>query len=308
MAVAKRKSPRKNRSARAERGLAVVVGTDGSKAGRAAVDATVAFPWPKGTRVTAVVARGGEAARQLSATLSIALDAAVRDAADDAARRLQKRWRERDVDVVISEREPVSAVLQAARRADVVVLGSRGDSALGANVLGGVARAVVHGTKSAVLIVKGKRSAFQRLVVGFDGSAHARNAVAFVANLSPPPRGSVTLLSIVEPVRLASVGLLPDTARKLLLSEAKGMQDEALAAARRQLTAAAKPLAAAGWSVRIEVRLGTPVRDLVAAALRPRADLLVLGARGVGGLERLLVGSVAAATLDRAPMSVLVVR
>jgi nucleotide-binding universal stress UspA family protein len=38
------------------------------------------------------------------------------------------------------------------------------------------------------------------------------------------------------------------------------------------------------------------------------ADLLVLGARGVGGVTRLLLGSVAEGALGRAPVSVLVVK
>ena len=37
-------------------------------------------------------------------------------------------------------------------------------------------------------------------------------------------------------------------------------------------------------------------------------DVLVIGARGTGGIERLLLGSVAEGAMARAPMSVLVVR
>jgi nucleotide-binding universal stress UspA family protein len=36
--------------------------------------------------------------------------------------------------------------------------------------------------------------------------------------------------------------------------------------------------------------------------------LLVVGARGAGGIERLLLGNVAEGVLDRAPISVLIVR
>jgi nucleotide-binding universal stress UspA family protein len=46
----------------------------------------------------------------------------------------------------------------------------------------------------------------------------------------------------------------------------------------------------------------------VAGVAESDADLLVLGARGVGGLERLLLGSVAEGALDHARVSVLIAR
>ena len=56
------------------------------------------------------------------------------------------------------------------------------------------------------------------------------------------------------------------------------------------------------------VRIATPWRDLLDAAKAGRADVLVIGARGTGGVERLLLGSVAEGAMARAPMSVLVIR
>ena len=46
----------------------------------------------------------------------------------------------------------------------------------------------------------------------------------------------------------------------------------------------------------------------LAATKTARAQLLAVGARGHGRLERLLLGSVAEGALHRAPVSVLVVR
>jgi nucleotide-binding universal stress UspA family protein len=54
--------------------------------------------------------------------------------------------------------------------------------------------------------------------------------------------------------------------------------------------------------------VGVPLGELLAATHATRADVLVLGARGVGGLERLLLGSVAEGALSRSPVSVLIVR
>ena len=57
-----------------------------------------------------------------------------------------------------------------------------------------------------------------------------------------------------------------------------------------------------------EIRQGDPAHEIVSAAESARAGLVVLGTRGLTGLRRLLIGSVARNVLLSAPCSVLVVR
>jgi nucleotide-binding universal stress UspA family protein len=54
--------------------------------------------------------------------------------------------------------------------------------------------------------------------------------------------------------------------------------------------------------------MGRPEHALVAAAKRDRSDLLVVGHRVVGGVGRVLLGSVSEHSAEHAPCSVLVVR
>ena len=56
------------------------------------------------------------------------------------------------------------------------------------------------------------------------------------------------------------------------------------------------------------MRRGVPLDELIADVAAFHADLVVVGARGIGGIERLLLGSVAEGVLTRSPVSVLVVR
>ena len=63
-----------------------------------------------------------------------------------------------------------------------------------------------------------------------------------------------------------------------------------------------------GWSVRSVIREGRPLAELLAVTEKVSAHVLVVGARGVGGVERLLLGSVAEGALTRAAVSVLVAR
>jgi nucleotide-binding universal stress UspA family protein len=152
------------------------------------------------------------------------------------------------------------------------------------------------------------RGGFRSLLVGVDGSAGSRRAVAFVARLSPPPGARVTVLRVVEPTHLPSLALLPGAIRADLSRQAADLHAARLRAARTEVEHAAELLRRSGWRARGEVRQGVPLAELLSAVGAVRADLLVLGARGIGGVERFLLGSVADAATKHAPVSVLIVR
>ncbi len=50
------------------------------------------------------------------------------------------------------------------------------------------------------------------------------------------------------------------------------------------------PEGRAGWRAQPAVRIADPLPELLREVERTRADLLVIRARGVGGVERLLLG------------------
>jgi nucleotide-binding universal stress UspA family protein len=108
---------------------------------------------------------------------------------------------------------------------------------------------------------------------------------------------------------LPTSGILPASIRSTLRHNAATMTKELISRARRDATAAAATLTRAGWRVRVEVRSGAALVELLAAAEQNRCDVLVVGARGTrGGLERALLGSVAAGVLNRSRRPVMVVR
>jgi len=65
---------------------------------------------------------------------------------------------------------------------------------------------------------------------------------------------------------------------------------------------------AAGIKVRTDLRVGAPFQEIVASATEERADLVVMGTHGRGGLGRFLLGSVADRVIRLAPCPVLTVR
>ncbi|HSL50254.1 MAG TPA: universal stress protein [Candidatus Deferrimicrobiaceae bacterium] len=152
------------------------------------------------------------------------------------------------------------------------------------------------------------RMGFRRVVLGMDGSAHSRRAAAFLQRLQPPRGGRVTVVRVVEPVRVPSMPLVPGAMRAQIAGQAAAANRNLVAAARRQVEATAAALAQAGWRARAVVRTGVPLAELLAAVRAERADVLVLGARGAGAVTHFLLGSVAEAALKHAPVEVLIVK
>ncbi|MBI2529075.1 MAG: universal stress protein [Candidatus Rokubacteria bacterium] len=290
------------------KGFQVVVATDGSPQGQAAVATAAGFPWPTGARARVVIARGAVAWGKMPGGLLAALGANLGRIAADARRTLARRLRR--AEAVVLPVDPVEAIISQARRlqAGAIVVGSRGHGALGRLVLGSVSRGVVRRARCPVLVVKGRARGAGRAVIGVDGSAGARRAVDFVCGLLPPPRGRVTLVSVLEPMRAPSLGLLPAPVRSALRGEVAAVHLERLRRSRKDLDEAAARLQAAGWKTETWVRTGVPAPELLRAAKAARADFVAVGARGVGGVERLLLGSVAESVLNDASVPVLVAR
>ena len=285
----------------------IVVAIDDSPAGPGVIRATLQFPWPARASVHGVVGTGVPWMAESPKDVLVALTRGLREAAATAERQLRQRWPESTVDVV--ERAPVPAILSVTRTLapKIIVVGWRGHGIVHRMFSGGsVSRAIVRSAPCAVLVVKGRPGEVRRLVLGVDGSAHARAAARFVAGLTPPGGGSVTLVAVVKPQQLPSLGLLPASGRAMIVRGARAEHDARVKAARRDLDRLAAIVQRGGWKVDAVVRAGAPVTELVAAA--GDADVVVVGARGVGGLEGLLIGSVADGVLRHSPTSVLIVR
>jgi nucleotide-binding universal stress UspA family protein len=241
---------------------------------------------------------------------SARLRAVAREGFDRAAAQAQRTLRGRwpTAAVVALDKPPVEAILAEARGARAIVVGTRGYGALARLVLGSVSRSVVRHGSSSTLVVKGRPRAVRHLLIGLDGSANARRATEFVAGLRPPRRGRVTLVRVLEPMRVGSIGLMPAGVRGVLARELTAVRSEQTRAARRDLAASSVVLKRAGWRVRSAIRWGTPADELFTARRLAGAHVLVVGARGTGGVRRLLLGSVAEVALSRARVPVLVVR
>lgn len=280
----------------------VLIATDGSPAAKAAIATAVQFPWPTGTHVFLVVAKQVRADYRRSILLA-ALDRTAEFVAKGAARAVSRRWP--DVEMRVVDAAPVDAIVREAvrRRADW-----RGHGAVRQLLTGSVSRGVVRRAPCAVLVVKRALRDVRQVVVGFDSSAHAERAVELTASLNPPRGARVSLFTAVDTMQVPAQAMVPPDTRAAVSAEVTRINKERLERAHQALGRAARTLTRAGWKVDRVITTGAPLRDLLAAVIKKRADLVVVGAKGVTGVRHLLLGSVAEGALNRSPVPIFIVR
>lgn len=189
---------------------------------------------------------------------------------------------------------PAVELVRLSHEADLLVVGSRGHSAVPGLLLGSVSRACLHGAASPVAVVRADQKAGpanRPVVVGIDGSPSARLALNAAVREA---RVRHTELHVVHAVYSEDLGLS-------LLTP--GTDD--LLTWGRQLVDAEVAHAVIDVPVRSSVLLGHPADVLTSYS--ERAALLVLGSRGHGGLPALL-GSVSAHCAAASACPTLVVR
>ena len=132
-----------------------------------------------------------------------------------------------------------------------------------------------------------------KLVVGYDGSEHAKRALARAIEMSGE-NASLVVVASAE----------PDL--EMPMTEG-GRQDPSEVRERREaIESARETLNDTGIEAEFIEAYGDPGSAIVHAA--KGADLVVVGSRGLSRIERLLLGSVSTKVVQRAPCDVLVVR
>jgi nucleotide-binding universal stress UspA family protein len=140
-----------------------------------------------------------------------------------------------------------------------------------------------------------------RIVCPVDFSEPSRHAIEHAAALARWYQAPILALHVHSAVRA------PVPAFELVGAGGPGYEEPELAVVRQ---AAADFLAAAGLSdicARVAVEVGSPAAEIVAEAGADPGTLIVMGTRGAGGLEHLLLGSVTERVLRTARCPVMTV-
>ncbi len=207
--------------------------------------------------------------------------------------------------------EPCEVILSVAerRRADLIVVGTRGQRGLDYLLLGSTAQRVVQRATCPVLTVHPqdaeKERPIRRILVATDFSAEADSALLASLELSSgaPTDTQIFLLhAFLVPYDLMSAnGHVSTTAGQ---EQWQSAQDEV----EQRLESRARSLREAGITVEISGLEGYPPEVIIDKAAERDVDLIAMGTHGRTGLKHVLLGSTAERVIHRAPCPVLTVR
>jgi len=143
-----------------------------------------------------------------------------------------------------------------------------------------------------------------RILLATDGSSSARTAVDLVTGIDWPAGSTIRVVEVIETGAALFGGPWPAVA----MFQADRIEAALREAAREPVEKARAQLSRPGLDVNAAVLRGRPASAIVDAAKNVRADLIVMGSRGHGTIESMLLGSVSAEVIDHASIPVLVAR
>jgi nucleotide-binding universal stress UspA family protein len=143
--------------------------------------------------------------------------------------------------------------------------------------------------------VEKEKRMFETVIVGADDSSTAREAVMVAAEIAQLHGGTLHIVTVYDPKSI-QVQELPEEFRYSRLTSAADMLLEGLSRIVEQR----------GLKPMVHAATGNPADAIVRIAEREKADLVVVGNKGMKGVRRVL-GSVPNSVAHDAPCSVLIV-
>lgn len=214
---------------------------------------------------------------------------------------------------VVKEGLPGPVLLDTVERtrADLTVLGPHGYSRLMRFLLGSVSELLLNEAPRSILIVRGRSRGRQdrgmSVVLAMDFSSDAKGAAGFLSKLRLP-RGSRVMLLHVEEDADRELARISGMGRVDLTQAVERAMRERKRCTLLMLEQMGRRFTQQGLAVDHVFAEGAPAEEILRAAERHRADLIVMGSKGLTGLDRYLLGSVSRKVARHASCSVLVVR
>ena len=206
---------------------------------------------------------------------------------------------------------PVADVLEGyAKRHDfdLIVMSSHGRSGIARMSLGSVTDSLIRHTTIPVLVVKPRPSylnprvtePFNRILVPLDGSALAEQVLPRAVALAKLQGAEITLLHVLPSQEFA---------RRTVSDEAPSWSDNVISGAEQYLFSVAERIRANDIPTLTDIVISDNIPNAISDyAARQRVSLIAIATHGLGGVARMLRGSVADALLHSATASMLVLK
>ena len=290
--------------------MKVLVATDGSKYGQWGLNWVAKLPFVKPPRVTALHVLDRAAFR-----LPFRSRLEIQRVEAHAARTLRKAKQQlaslKLKGTVRKEQGAVAPVIlkRAPKRDGLLVVGSQGLGALDRFMLGSVSTKLVQHATCPVLVVRGEAAPLRRIILAIDGSSASAHALKFVLTRLQPDRSTgkggrvpihVSVIHVMVPLSLATI-TIKSTIPWIKSPELKE-------ANLKFIDQSVRKLIKAGFTAKPLYQLGKPAEEIMKVAAKQHADLIVMGAQGLGAIDRFLIGSVSTRVMQQANCAVLIIR
>src|SRR5688572_9219083 len=137
---------------------------------------------------------------------------------------------------------------------------------------------------------------FKTVLCPVDFSDHSRQALAYAALLASRSKGRLVVIFVEDPMLAAAASVSYDE---------KSLKDKALKELHRLVERTIKPLGMPMSSVTIDVAVGKPHEEIAWTAERLKCDVIVMGAHGRTGANKLMLGSTTHRLLRQSSLPIL---
>ena len=189
---------------------------------------------------------------------------------------------------------------------DLIVTTTRGKSGDSHWARGGASRKLVQKVATPLLLVRavdeqvsGKLPEIDKILVALDGSIYSEAVLPYARAFAKAFNSELTLISVPAVPDTRSYRAASDTVQQL--------RERAEVNMKEFLNAVAESLREDGLTVNTVVRGEMPARMIVATVEEAGTDLVMMTSRGRGGVDLLLMGSVAERVVQQTPRPVFMV-
>jgi nucleotide-binding universal stress UspA family protein len=290
----------------------VLVATDGSKYGRWELNWVATLPFVEPPNVTALHVLDGAKLR-----LPFRTKLEIQRVEARSARTLMKATQQlaslKLTGTACKEQGAVAPTIlkRAPKRDGLLVVGSQGLDALDRFMLGSVSTKLIHHATCSVLVVKGEAVPLRRITLATDGSDASAKALAFMLTKFQPDPSSgngrqvpihVSVIHVMARRPLAPL----EIGTTIPWIKYRGLKVKETG--RKLVEQSVRKLINAGFTAEPLCQRGNPAEKIIKVASKQRADLIVMGAKGLTAIDRFLLGSVSTRVVQHSSCSVLVVR
>jgi len=210
-----------------------------------------------------------------------------------------------EVHTLIKEGDPHKLIPQLAVQEDIdlIVLGTYGRKGLRLLLMGSVVAETIRQAQCDVLVVKEYKEEqgekYQSILVPFDGSEFSENALKRACQIVKINQGEILAFYVIPQYEEVVLEFFKTSwMKEILMCEAKAIVKRAQELGLKE-----------GVSIKTQIETENHVDvKIVNVAKALKTSLIIMGARGLGNIDRMIVGSVVGRVIADAPCPILVAK